>query len=244
MSKANNKMDFMAIGAHADDIELMAGGTVAKLVKMGKKGVFVDVTDASAGTRGSSEIRQKEALQAAKSLGILHRENLALPDSRLENNQESQLSMIAVIRKYRPKILLTHYFKDEHPDHIATAEIVDAARFKAGLKNFNCPGRAFRPERLFHFMGPEYFEPTFCVDISEYWTVKMKSVLCYKSQFFNSSAKEFKGKTDIASPEFLEYLEYKHRFFGWRIRRKYAEPFFCKEIPEMGDLTNLGGKRF
>jgi bacillithiol biosynthesis deacetylase BshB1 len=244
MADRNNKTDFMAIGAHADDVELLAGGTVIKLASRGKKGVIVDMTDGAAGTRGTPEIRIKEARAAARVLGIEHRENLGFPDARLSNTWEAQRAVIAAIRKYRPHVLLTHHWKDEHPDHIVTAEIVKAARYKAGLANCDCPGRRFRPHWIFYFMGPEYFTPSFCVDISDFWEKKIKSILSYKSQFYGRDFSKYKGRTEIATPDFLDYLEVRARFFGWRIKRKYAEPFYCPELPEVDDLTELGGKRF
>jgi bacillithiol biosynthesis deacetylase BshB1 len=237
-------VDYMAIGAHADDVELMAGGTILKLSSLGKQGVVLDLTDASAGTRGTPEIRLKEAANAAKILGLQTRDNLGFPDSQLTNSWEYQKPVIKLIRKYRPKILLTHYLKSDHPDHTATSSIVKDACFKSGLKNLNCEGVPFRPFRIFYFMDPDYFEPSFCVDISSFWKKKMKAILCYKSQFYGKSSKNISGKTDISSKSFLEYLEMKHRFFGHRIKKKYAEPFYCKEIPEVNDITALGDIRF
>jgi len=62
-------VDFMALGAHPDDVELGCGGTILKLVSLGRKGVIVDLTDASMGTRGTPEIRAREAAAAARALG-------------------------------------------------------------------------------------------------------------------------------------------------------------------------------
>ena len=62
------KLDILAVGAHPDDVELGCGATVAKEIHRGKKVGILDLTRGELGTRGSAEIRDKEAADAAKSL--------------------------------------------------------------------------------------------------------------------------------------------------------------------------------
>ena len=69
-SKTEAGVDFMAVGAHPDDVEILAGGTWLHLRTLGRSGVLVDVTDGGAGTRGTPAIRVKEAERAAKLLNI------------------------------------------------------------------------------------------------------------------------------------------------------------------------------
>lgn len=236
-------VDYMAIGAHPDDIELGCGGTLLRLASLGKRGVLVDMTDASMGTRGTPEIRAKEARAAAKVLKA-ERVNLGLPDGRLADGWDAQKRLIDEIRKWRPKVVLTHHCQEEHPDHETTARIVKQAMYKAGLAKLDVAGAPHRPGRLFSFVGMEAHEPSFCVDITPFWDAKIKAILCYKSQFHNPAAGAFKGKTDLASPAFLEFLEVRNRFWGSRIKRRYAEAFVSSELPEVHDITALGGERF
>src|SRR3954454_4709675 len=105
----SGNVDFMAVGAHPDDIELGCGGTLLRLASLGKRGVLVDMTDASMGTRGTPEIRAKEAKAAAKVLKA-ERVNLGLPDGRLTDGWEAQKRLIDQIRHYRPKIVITHHW--------------------------------------------------------------------------------------------------------------------------------------
>ena len=70
------KLDILVFGAHPDDAELGAGGTIAKEIALGKKVGIVDLTRGELGTRGSAEIRDKESAAAAKVLGVAVRENL------------------------------------------------------------------------------------------------------------------------------------------------------------------------
>ena len=236
-------MDFMAVGAHPDDVEIYAGGTLLRLKALGKTGVIVDITDGGAGTRGSASIRAREAKAAAQKLGL---ERIALqePDGQVQNTLAAQAKLIRAIRKFRPRVLFTHHFSAEHPDHGQTALLVKDAAFRAGIFKLKLPGESWRPKRLFHFLGAEGIPPSFCVDISAYWEAKMESILCYESQVFNPKAKKFPGKTDLARPAFLEALEIRARFFGSRIKRRYAEAFYCEEIAEVDDPTGLGGERF
>lgn len=100
------KLDILAFGAHPDDVELGAGATIAKEISLGKKVGIVDLTRGELGTRGTAEIRDAEAKAAAESLGVVVRENLELADGFFQNNSESQLLVIEMIRKYRPEVVL------------------------------------------------------------------------------------------------------------------------------------------
>lgn len=236
-------VDFMALGAHPDDVELGCGGTLLKLVSLGRKGVIVDLTDASMGTRGTPEIRAREAAAAARALGA-ERINLGLPDGRLADGWDAQKRVIDAIRTWRPRVLITHHASEEHPDHEAAARIVKQAAYKAGLAKLDAAGTPHRPGRIFHFIGMEAHEPSFCVDITAQWRGKLKAIRCFASQFHAPGAPRFRGKTDLATPAFLEFLEVRNRFWGTRIKRRYAEAFTCSELPEVEDLTMLGADRF
>ena len=258
-------LDFMAVGAHADDVELGAGGTLLRLAALGRKGVIVDLTDASLGTRGTPDIRAREAAAAARALKA-GRDNLGLPDGRLSDpalHAESEARLVAAIRRHRPRVILTHNVEETHPDHAAAARLVKRAAYLAGLAKYPLPGNPFRPARIFHFVGEFLAEPGFCVDISDHWNGKLEAVLCYASQF-HASAADAAGKgrrgraagraggagrgfgpgTDLSTPAFLENLEARNRFWGIRIKRRYAEAFVCEELPEIDDITALGGERF
>lgn len=239
----NASLDFMAIGAHPDDIEVGMGATVAKLIAAGKKGILLDLTRGQSGTRGDAATRMREAADAARILG-LPRESLELPDGALENCWEFQKPIVEAIRKHRPACLFTHWPSDDHPDHHAAGELVKAARFKAGLRRLEARGGAFRPGRIFYWIGFEFHRPTFCVDVSAFWDRKLKALACFPSQFAMPGSSGFEGKTDLSKPAFLEFLENRARFLGGRIGKRYAEGYRCAEWAEVEDPTELGGERF
>jgi len=263
-------MDYMAVGAHADDVELGALGTLLRLAALGRRGVIVDLTDASMGTRGTPAVRAREAAAAARALKA-GRDNLGLPDGRLSDpalHAESEARLVAAIRRHRPRVILTHNLEETHPDHAAAARLVKRAAYLSGLAKLPLPGTPFRPARLFHFVGESLREPDFCVDISDHWKGKLKAVLCYRSQFHSPAAsagaaaagiagragraagkasgpgRGFGRGTDLSTPAFLENLEARNRYWGIRIKRRYAEAFVCEELPEIDDITALGGERF
>jgi bacillithiol biosynthesis deacetylase BshB1 len=241
-------VDFMAVAAHPDDAELFGGGTFLKLRALGRTGVLVDVTDGGAGTRGSAAIRAKEAAAAAKALGM-QRVGLGEPDGHVVNTLAAQWKLIEAIRRFRPKVVFTHHPAEEHPDHGAVAAMVKEAVFRAGLAKLDCPGDPYRPGRIYYAVASALsVVPSFCVDVTAHWEEKLRVIRRYESQFFvpsnGANASRYKGATDLATPAFMEALEIRGRFFGARIRRRYAEAFWCEELAEVTDPTALGGERF
>ena len=117
ISQAHASMDVVAFGAHPDDVELSAGGTLAKLATQGKRCAIVDLTRGELGTRGSAELRDKEAAASASILGLAHRENLGLADGFFEITEDSLRAVVFAIRRLRPAIVLANALEDRHPDH-------------------------------------------------------------------------------------------------------------------------------
>lgn len=225
-------LDVLIFAAHPDDAELAMGGTIAKLTKNNLKVGLIDLTKGELGTRGTVEIRQKEAFLAAGILKISLRENLSIPDGDIERKKENIIKVVMTIRKFRPKIIFAPYFNDRHPDHIHTSKLVKEAMFATGLsklKTFDreVPQNAYRPRKLYYYMQTYQFDPSFIVDISDSFETKMKAVQCYQSQFHNPRSRE--PETFISRPEFLNYIESRAQVFGFQIDKKYGEPFFCEE---------------
>ena len=235
------KLDVLIFAAHPDDAELSMGGTIAKLSNKGLKVGIIDFTEGEMGTRGTPERRQAEALKAATVLNVSLRENLNITDGNIQDIKENLDKVITQIRKYKPKIIFAPYFNDRHPDHIDTNKIVKKAMFTSGLtkaitKLRGKEQKAYRPQKLFYYMQTYTFEPTFIVDITKYFKDKMKSVMAYKSQFYNPKNKE--PETFISSAKFMEYISIRAKFYGFQIGKEYGEPFYCEENIEL-DLVRL-----
>ena len=128
------KLDILAIGVHPDDVELSCSGTLLKSIAAGKTVGLVDLTRGELGTRGNAEIRTAEANAAAKYMGAVVRENLDMKDGFFQHSEENLKKIAAVIRKYRPEIVLANAISDRHPDHGRAAKLVSDACFVAGSR--------------------------------------------------------------------------------------------------------------
>lgn len=235
------KLDSLIFAAHPDDAEIGMGGTIAKMVSGGLKVGIIDLTKAELSTRGNVVTRQLETDEASKILGLAVRDNLELPDGRLEINDDYLKLIIGKIRNYKPEIIFAPYKNDRHPDHIIVSQMIKKAYFLAGLANYNTSDadekyEAYRPKKIFYFMQSYKFEPKFIVDISDFFDTKMKSVFAYKTQFYDPNSAE--PNTYISDPKFVNYLDARSRFYGFQIGKQYGEPFYTEEEVEL-DLVNL-----
>lgn len=236
-------LDVIVFAAHPDDAELSMGGTIVKMNQKGLKVGIIDLTRGEMGTRGNADIRQQESLKASEILGTNVRENLLIPDGDIQLTNGNVQKVIITIRKYRPKIIFAPYIKDRHPDHISASKLVKRAMFASGLPKIitsenEKDQKAYRPERVFYYMQAYTFEPSFIVDISDFFETKMKSVMAYNTQFHNPESDE--PETFISSPEFIEYVEARAKFYGFQIGRKFGEPFFSEQQIEL-DITSFFG---
>ena len=233
-------LDVMVFAAHPDDAELAMGGTIARFANNGFNVGIVDLTRGEMGTRGNADIRQKEAIEAAKILKTSIRENLHIPDGDIEISNGNIRKIVMLMRKYKPKIVFAPYFRDRHPDHISASKLIKRAMFVSGLEKIKTSESeiaqlAYRPAKLFYYMQTYTFEPSFVVDISNFFETKMKSVGAYSTQFHNPESNE--PETFISSPEFIEYVDARAKYYGFQIGKKFGEPFYCEEKIEL----NLNG---
>ena len=236
------KLDILAIGAHPDDVELSCAGVIAKEVSNGKKVGVLDLTQGELGTRGTAEIRAQEAADAAKILRLSIRENLGLADGFFENNRESQLRIIEILRKYRPEIVLCNAIEDRHIDHGRGSKLTSDACFLSGLKQIKTTidGVAqehWRPRHVFHYIQWKNLKPDFVVDISDFIEAKMDAVLAYRSQFYDP--KNIEGDTPISSSNFKESIKYRARDLDRLIGTEYAEGFTAERYPAVDSIFDL-----
>ena len=238
--------DCMVIGAHPDDAELCCAGTIAKLTSEGKSVVLVDCTRGEMGTRGTPELRKKEAIEAAKILGVSDRVNLEMQDGNIEHSIENILKLIQVIRSFRPKMILTHPWFERHPDHEHLHLLFRDAMFKCGLKKIETEyngekQEVYRTRKIYCFQQSYPFprNPDFYVDVSDVHDVKMKAIEAFASQVYTPGKYEQEAKTRLASKDFMEELVARSRYYGGLTGVKHAEAFLSLEPVSLKSLSRL-----
>jgi bacillithiol biosynthesis deacetylase BshB1 len=228
-------LDLLAFGAHPDDVELFAGGTLAKMASLGHATGIADMTRGELGTRGNATLRRREAQTAAEVLGLSIRENLGFTDGNVSVTPEARLKVIRIIRKYRPRIVLTHYWDDKHPDHVNTSRLVAEAIHHSGLAKIKTGQDRYRPPVLLYFKLTATLTPSFVVDVSDHIEQRRAAIAAYRSQLFDPSSRE--PSTNLSHPDFLVYIESIHSYYGALIGRRAGEAFFMKGILEVRDIV-------
>jgi bacillithiol biosynthesis deacetylase BshB1 len=235
--------DIMAFGAHPDDIEIGCAGTLIKQIKNGKEAVLVDLTQGEMGTRGTVETREKEANKSKEIIGAKFRENLKLPDGKLEITEANKLPIINVIRKYKPEMLLIPYFKDRHPDHYISSELIYQSAYLAGLQKIETEYPAFRPKKILYYtLFIDIEEPSFIIDISDEFKTKMEAIYSFESQFKPND--NFYAETKLTSRSYNRMLEYRMGYIGSIIGADYGEAFLIKGTLNVEDVTELNFSSF
>jgi len=223
------KLDILAFGAHPDDVELGCGALIAKEISLGKKVGIVDLTRGELGTRGSAEIRDQEAAEAAKILGVSVRKNLGFRDGFFKNDEEHQLQIIECIRFFQPDIVLCNAQSDRHIDHGRGASLVSDACFLSGLVKVKTGTQdAWRPKNVFHYMQWNNDAPDFVVDVSGFMEPKKKAILAYGSQFFDPKSTE--PTTPISTQGFLDNVFHRASDLGRLIGVAHAEGFTSQKM--------------
>jgi bacillithiol biosynthesis deacetylase BshB1 len=238
------KLDILVFGAHPDDAELGAGATIAKAVDQGKKVGIVDLTRGELGTRGTAEIRDQEAEEAAKILGVRFRSNLEFADGFFTNDKSHQLEVIKMIRKYRPEIVLCNAVEDRHIDHAKGSQLVSDSCFLSGLVKIDTKFEGddqwqdpWRPKQVYHFIQWKNLNPDFVVDVTGYIETKTEAIMAYRSQFYDPKSKE--PETPISSKNFIDSVTYRARDLGRIVGVAYAEGFTTERVVAVDSLDQL-----
>jgi bacillithiol biosynthesis deacetylase BshB1 len=238
------KLDILAFGSHPDDVELGCGATLAKEVANGKKIGIIDLTRGELGTRGTAEIRDREAVDAAKVLGVVVRENMEFADGFFVNDKIHQLELIKMIRKYQPEIVLCNAIDDRHIDHAKGSKLVSDACFLSGLLKIDTKEDGgdewqdpWRPKLVYHYIQWKNIKPDFVVDVTGFIDKKSEAIQAYASQFYDPNSDE--PETPISSKNFIDSIHYRARDLGRLIGTEYAEGFTVERPVAVSSLEDL-----
>jgi N-acetylglucosamine malate deacetylase 1 len=229
-------LDVLALAAHPDDVEQTCGGTLLKMAEMGYRTGVLDLTAGDMGSRGNPDLRIEESKTAADHLSLSWRQNLRLPDARLENNISVRMTLAGVIRRVRPRVVILPYWTGRHPDHYRASEMGYEACFLSGLKRLEEDTPPHRPAKILYASLYANVAPSFVVDITRQFERRMLSLFSYASQY---------GDSDEASELFPSHAEVEERlsaiarFYGNLIGVKYGEPFVVKEAIQIDDVVSM-----
>jgi bacillithiol biosynthesis deacetylase BshB1 len=214
-------VDILAFGAHPDDVEIGAGGILAKHAAAGRRTVICDLTEAELSSNGTVETRREEARRAGEILGLATRINLGFPDRGLGGREQID-QMVRVIRRYRPRVVLAPYTKDRHPDHVAAGRMVKEAVFDAAIRKRDVGGDlpAHRVERLFYYFINDIDRAHLIVDISGVYEQKEAAIRVYRSQFLREAGEV---DTPLNQPHYLAMIRGRDQLWGQQIGTDYAE---------------------
>jgi bacillithiol biosynthesis deacetylase BshB1 len=178
----------MAIGIHPDDVEIGCGGTVAVHAAAGDDVTIVDLTRGESSTNGTPEERAREAAEAARILGATRRVNVGLPDAGVQSEDVAQTrAVVAVIRGYRPDILLVPNPDDAHPDHASGGLLAQRAAFLSNVNGYLTESDGKRQERwnvarILVYSGRREVRPAVVVDITAHYETKLAAVRAHATQ--------------------------------------------------------------
>jgi bacillithiol biosynthesis deacetylase BshB1 len=230
-------VDVLTIAAHPDDIELTCSGTLLKMVDKGYTVGILDLTQGELGTRGTPEIRAREAESARAVIGAKFRERLDFGDSRLTPSVENRFALAEKIRIARPRTVILPYWEGRHPDHYTAATLGYEACYAAGLKQLPVGGEPHRPRKILYASMYWEVRPSFLVDISPYFERKIQAINCFASQF----AGDLRDITELypAWGKLIDRITTQCKYFGHLMEVDYAEPFVVKEVMAVDDIVTL-----
>jgi bacillithiol biosynthesis deacetylase BshB1 len=229
-------LDVVAVAPHPDDLEILCGGTLAKLVKQGYRVGMFDLTTGEPTPRGSLEIRAREAEAARQALGVPLRVNVGLPNRVLMDSPENRFALATQFRKYRPEIVIAAAGRTPaaSPDHYQGQLLIEASRFYSQLTKWDERFGGLPPFRVPHLVyAPFPFDAevrqwagSFIVDISDTFEPKVQAIRCYESQFDGDRFEKL-----------YHYLSAQNAATGGRCGFRYGEQFYMPVPVGSNDLA-------
>jgi len=234
---AEQKLRILALGAHADDLELLCAGTLARWAKAGHHIVMATATWCKFGSyelslEECSRIRHAEAAESAALIGAEYRA-LMFPDDGVDPyDPDQQRQVTDLIRQTRPDVIVTHTPTDYHTDHCNVTELVKWTGPVLGIPQYETDSKALDYNPALYFMDTlngRYFEPANYVDISQTIETKLAMMRCFRSQIgFLKQYFDF---------DVLEQIETVARYRGIQAGVRYAEAFQRYGGAGWGNLT-------
>jgi bacillithiol biosynthesis deacetylase BshB1 len=221
-------VDLLVFGPHPDDLEIGLGGTIAKHVQLGHRVGLCDLTRGELGSNGTPEQRLQESEAAREVLGASWRTNLRLPDGDIGGDPSQLRTIVALIRRARPKTIAVPYGKDRHPDHRAASRLLTRAAFMSGLRRYAADGEKWKADWLLYYFINDSTRPSFVVDVTAQYDIKRASLACHTSQF--APPESGAAATRLNTPLFQQLIESRDAQFGALVGVRFAEGVVVREL--------------
>jgi len=193
----------LAVGAHADDIDITCGGSLARWADEGAEVYYLILTDSSCGSDDESmarvqvtELRQQEQREAAALLGAKEVFFGTYCDGTLEVTQDLKRDVARIIRKVKPDTVITfdptvvydtEFGMINHTDHRAAGQATIDAFYPLARDRLSVPSllndEHLEPHKTPHLLLTRFSDQNYVVDISEYFEKKLDAIMLHKSQF-------------------------------------------------------------
>jgi len=192
----------LGIAAHPDDLDVGAGGTLARFALDGAEIHYLILTDGGKGSDDPTitsiqltEIRHQEQQTALEIVGGKSITFLDYPDGELEVTMELKKQIVKVIRRIKPDVVITMdptviYSASKgiinHPDHRAAGQATLDAVFPLARDRLTFPELAaegFEPHKTATVLLVNFNESNFTVDITNTFETKVKALKAHVSQF-------------------------------------------------------------
>lgn len=221
-------VDLLVFGPHPDDLEIGLGGSIAKHVQLGHRVGLCDLTRGELGTNGTPDQRLQESEAAREVLGASWRTNLRLPDGDIGGDPSHLRTIVALIRRARPKTIAVPYGKDRHPDHRSASRVLTRAAFLSGLGRYIADGDKWRADWLLYYFINDSTRPSFVVDVTAQYHIKRASLACHASQFTRPDSGA--AATRLNTPLFQQLIESRDAQFGAQVGVRFAEGVVVREL--------------
>lgn len=214
-------LSILAVGGHIGDMELTCGMALAKHSLDGAKITTLALTPGEKGAPKDmtvEEYKKQKIGEANAFANMLGGKAIVFDykDGELPDNDEVRFKVCDVIREVKPNILITHFESHMHKDHMATHNIVNDARFYAGISGFEREKEAFFANTLYYAENWEDavdFKPYVYVDTTSGYELWKKAVATH---WFVTGSKDF---------PYLEYYDHLSRVRGIEGRVGRAQTF-------------------
>lgn len=228
-------MKVLAVGAHPDDLEIAAGGTLSLYAARGDEVTVCHVANGDMGhviimPEELSAIRREEARAGGRHMGAKEVISLEVRDVHIQSDDLGLVrAMVEVVRHAQPDIIITHDPEDYMKDHVEASKLVFDASFISTMPHYETKSPFFPPFPPLYYMDTLAglnFIPEQYVDISAVIEQKLEALACHESQI--------KWMLDHDHIDFIDFVRVNSCYRGNQANATYAEGFrTCKTWPRM-----------